>query len=162
MLNQGRYWIWAMAEPYATIIAASVPVLRGFIRSARTGASNSGHGQGISDGYMKQQGSQTHNQSVVKSRRRNIGNTDNDSDISILGRVREENAIGNSPPAGIMWTQEISVQYESANGSQIPFSDQKVKSFDRSSEGDEYEMNQLAVNDKKSSNIKVAEMADHV
>ncbi|KAL6352357.1 hypothetical protein LRP88_14339 [Fusarium phalaenopsidis] len=34
--TQAVYWIWSMAEPNVTIVSASIPVLRGFIRNVRT------------------------------------------------------------------------------------------------------------------------------
>ncbi|TDZ24365.1 hypothetical protein Cob_v003449 [Colletotrichum orbiculare MAFF 240422] len=35
MYNQAVYWVWSMAEPNVTVISASIPVLRGFVRNVR-------------------------------------------------------------------------------------------------------------------------------
>ncbi|KAF1969348.1 hypothetical protein BU23DRAFT_571568 [Bimuria novae-zelandiae CBS 107.79] len=125
------------AEPYVTIIAASIPVLRGFVKSARTPASNS---KGISDGDSKQQGSQPHFRRHMKSARKDIRSTDNDNDISILGGRDERGSTG----GGIIWTHEISVQYEDPKADRQPqYSDHGEPIANRPTHVEEYELNQF-------------------
>ncbi|KAF5025654.1 hypothetical protein F66182_2260 [Fusarium sp. NRRL 66182] len=98
---QATYWVWSMAEPNVTIISASIPVLRGFVRQART---RTGSTPGA---YMKtgnstgKFGSRSHTTAV----RADPAEIDTDSDKSILG-----GQTGN--PGAIMWTHEVSVEYE--------------------------------------------------
>ncbi|KAM9874304.1 hypothetical protein VD0004_g8215 [Verticillium dahliae] len=40
------FWIWAEAEPNATIVAASIPVLRDLVRNVRSGRGPSAYSSG--------------------------------------------------------------------------------------------------------------------
>ncbi|KAF9875396.1 hypothetical protein CkaCkLH20_07216 [Colletotrichum karsti] len=108
MYNQAVYWIWSMAEPNVTIISASIPVLRGFVRSARKRTESSpGAGAYIKTG---EQSSRFYNRSVVTATRAEPRDQDSASDKSILGKTPRD---GNTPAAGgIALTTEVSVEYE--------------------------------------------------
>ncbi|KAM9876381.1 hypothetical protein VDGL01_09511 [Verticillium dahliae] len=99
------YWIWSMAEPNVTIISASIPVLRGFVRSARvrTGSNNNG------GGYVKTGDSSNkfYNSVTVTAGRAEAKGDDGDSDRSILGHGPQGRDIN-----GIAWTTTVSVEYE--------------------------------------------------
>ncbi|KAF4466640.1 Integral membrane [Fusarium albosuccineum] len=110
MYTQAVYWIWSMAEPNVTIISASIPVLRGFVRNVRN-RSGSSPGTGA---YMKtgNSSSRFNNRSHVHTTevRADAADQDGASDRSILGRGPEGGDGG-----GITWTTEVSVEYEAAD-----------------------------------------------
>ncbi|KAH8660130.1 hypothetical protein BX600DRAFT_467283 [Xylariales sp. PMI_506] len=107
--NQCCYWIWTMAEPNVTIISASIPVLRSFVRTARKRGTGSSPGAGAyiktGDGSSRFHTITTHND----AKRANGNPPDNDSDTSILGQGRSGTGNG-----GITWTTEVSVDFDVA------------------------------------------------
>ncbi|KAM0328130.1 hypothetical protein ACHAQA_005535 [Verticillium albo-atrum] len=105
LYNQAVYWVWSMAEPNVTIISASIPVLRGFVRNARIRTQSNPTG----GGYIKtgESNSKFYNAGTVTAVRSEIKDHDADSDRSILGRGPQDAENG-----GITWTHEVSVEYE--------------------------------------------------
>ncbi|KAG7125067.1 hypothetical protein HYQ45_013406 [Verticillium longisporum] len=103
--NQAVYWIWSMAEPNVTIISASIPVLRGFVRSARVRTESNNNG----GGYVKTGDSSNkfYNSVTVTAGRAEAKGDDGDSDRSILGHGPQGRDIN-----GIAWTTTVSVEYE--------------------------------------------------
>lgn len=108
LYNQAVYWIWSMAEPNVTIISASIPVLRGFVRNVRK-RTESSPGAGA---YLKtgDNSGRFYNRSVVTTVRADPKDQDAASDSSILDRSNNNGDINNG--GGITWTTEISVEYE--------------------------------------------------
>ena len=53
MYNLILFWIFSLAEPNSTIIAASIPVLRVLLRDARTTYQRSGGSAPAANGYLK-------------------------------------------------------------------------------------------------------------
>lgn len=105
-----------MAEPNVTVIAASIPVLRGFIRNARN-RSRSSPGSG---GAYARTTSDFYNRSTVTADRGEPKDSDNASDTSILGRVGEMPKDGGETGGGqIVWTSEIRVHHEPANSKEV-------------------------------------------
>ncbi|KAM0561946.1 hypothetical protein ACHAPJ_002387 [Fusarium lateritium] len=105
------YWVWAMAEPNVTIISASIPVLRGFMRSPRTRSGSKGQKAGT---YLKtgdNSASRFYNRSVVTTTRPDPKDNDNASDSSILGGSSSDRVPRSDE--GITWTHEVTVEYES-------------------------------------------------
>lgn len=99
-----------MAEPNVTIISASIPVLRGFVRNVRNRSNPSYPGAGA---YVKTGGSSSkfYNRSTVTAQRAEPKeDLDGGSDSSILGRDPRN---GDGSGGGITWTTEVSVEYES-------------------------------------------------
>ncbi|KAJ4266069.1 hypothetical protein NW762_004043 [Fusarium torreyae] len=103
MYIQATYWIWSMAEPNVTIISASIPVLRGFVRHTRSRSGSSpGTGAYIKTGNSSNKfGTRSH----TAAARANPVDLDTDSDKSILS-----GQTGNS--GAIMWTTEVTIEYE--------------------------------------------------
>ncbi|KAF5021263.1 hypothetical protein F66182_6661 [Fusarium sp. NRRL 66182] len=104
------YWVWAMSEPNVTIISASIPVLRGFMRNPRTRSGSKGQKAGT---YLKTGDNSTnrfYNRSVVTSARPDLKDHDNASDSSILGESSSERMPRSEE--GITWTHEVTVEYE--------------------------------------------------
>ncbi|KZL81186.1 integral membrane protein, partial [Colletotrichum incanum] len=89
LYNQAVYWIWSMAEPNITIISASIPVLRGFVRNVRKGTESS-PGAGA---YMKTGG--FYDRSIATVARAKPQDEDTASDSSILARTMQNSDIGN-------------------------------------------------------------------
>lgn len=97
-----------MAEPNVTIVSASIPVLRGFIRNVRT-RTDSTPRAGI---YLKTGDNSTgrfYNRTITAGRT-HPEDQDCASDSSILGRGPQDGDGGSG--GGITWTTEISVEYE--------------------------------------------------
>ncbi|KAL2757271.1 hypothetical protein ACRALDRAFT_1067902 [Sodiomyces alcalophilus JCM 7366] len=109
LYNQAVYWIWSQAEPNVTIVSASIPVLRGFVRTVRN-RTGSSPGTG---GYLKTgtSNSRFYNRSAVTAGRSVAKDIDGASDSSILGRSPQD-ADNGSGGGGITWTTEVSIQYE--------------------------------------------------
>ncbi|KAM0277138.1 hypothetical protein ACHAQH_006032 [Verticillium albo-atrum] len=133
LYNQAVYWIWSMAEPNVTIISASIPVLRGFVRNARVRTESNQNG----GGYMKTGGSSSNkfynSVTVTAARAEQKGaDGDGDSDRSILGRGPQERSND-----GITWTTEVSVEYETDVAEGIATSKDTVS-------GEEFEMERVA------------------
>ncbi|TQN65309.1 Satratoxin biosynthesis SC1 cluster protein 4, partial [Colletotrichum shisoi] len=106
LYNQAIYWIWSMAEPNVTIISASIPVLRGFVRSVRK-RSESSPGAGA---YVKTGDTSGRfcNRSTITAARAEPKDQDAASDSSILARSPDPSASG----GGITWTTEVTVMHE--------------------------------------------------
>ncbi|OLN83296.1 hypothetical protein CCHL11_03165 [Colletotrichum chlorophyti] len=106
--NQSVYWIWSMAEPNVTIISASIPVLRGFVRNVRkrTESSPSG-GAYVQTGDVS---GRFYNRSTVTAVKKDGKDQDAASDSSILVKGLRDGA--NSGGGGITSTTEVSVEYE--------------------------------------------------
>lgn len=95
-----------MAEPNVTIISASIPVLRGFVRNVRRGTSSGSHPAGAyirtGDNSHKIYGARSTNRTRSDTR-----NVDGESDRSIL-----EHADANH--GGITRKVEVNIEYGSA------------------------------------------------
>ncbi|KAM0274449.1 hypothetical protein ACHAQH_007823 [Verticillium albo-atrum] len=107
------FWVFSLAEPSSTIIAASVPVLRVLIRDAARSTNYAGSSPGP-NGYLKSTNSKFHVQSQAQNRRTAMhpaeaGLGDADSDRSILGHDSQKF------PTGIAMTTEISVEFEDSS-----------------------------------------------
>ncbi|KAF6824058.1 hypothetical protein CPLU01_11054 [Colletotrichum plurivorum] len=108
LYNQAVYWIWSMAEPNVTIISASIPVLRGFVRNVRKRTESSpGAGAYIKTG---ENSSRFYNRSVATAVRTAPKDQDVGSDSSILGNGSQD--ADKVSGRGIALTTEISVEYE--------------------------------------------------
>ncbi|KAM0283146.1 hypothetical protein ACHAQH_002627 [Verticillium albo-atrum] len=107
--NLVLFWIFSLAEPNSTIIAASIPVLRVLVRDARTNYGGYNGSSGGPAAYIESQNSRFHvhkdGQGAV-AQPSTVGNTDASSDRSILGHSPER-------PVGISRTTEVTVEYES-------------------------------------------------
>ncbi|KAK1658345.1 hypothetical protein BDP55DRAFT_565433 [Colletotrichum godetiae] len=107
LYNQAVYWVWSMAEPNVTIISASIPVLRGFVRQVRKRTeSSSGAGAYIKTGDAS---GRFYNQSTVTATRGEPRDRDASSDSSILVSEQQGSSAGGG--GGITWTTEKSVEY---------------------------------------------------
>ncbi|KAG7071387.1 Integral membrane protein [Colletotrichum scovillei] len=107
LYNQAVYWIWSMAEPNVTIISASIPVLRGFVRQVRKRTESSpGAGAYIKTGDTS---GRFYNRSTVTATRAEPRDQDASSDSSIL--VSGQQGSNASERGGITWTTEVSVEY---------------------------------------------------
>ncbi|KAI9147114.1 hypothetical protein HJFPF1_13146 [Paramyrothecium foliicola] len=113
--NLELFWIFSLAEPSSTIIAASVPVLRVLIKDTARGT-NYGSSLGPG-GYIRSTKNDFHvniqsNSQAVRTQATRTDHTnidgDADSDRSILGHN------GASNKGGIALTTEISVEYDRA------------------------------------------------
>ncbi|KAI9149073.1 hypothetical protein HJFPF1_11119 [Paramyrothecium foliicola] len=106
MYNMVLFWIFSLAEPNSTIIAASIPVLRVLFRDARAyygGYSGSSPGAA---GYLKSDNNTFHMHTKTRDTnksRPDASEPDNSSDRSILAYAQKR---------GISRTTEVSVQYE--------------------------------------------------
>ncbi|EEY16868.1 conserved hypothetical protein [Verticillium alfalfae VaMs.102] len=110
------FWVFSLAEPSSTIIAASVPVLRVLIRDASRSTNYAGSSPGP-NGYLKSTNSKFHVHSQAATRRTAVHPSeaaldDADSDRSILGNDHQKF------PTGIAMTTEISVEFEDGGGQQ--------------------------------------------
>ncbi|TID01702.1 hypothetical protein CH35J_004721 [Colletotrichum higginsianum] len=106
LYNQAIYWIWSMAEPNVTIISASIPVLRGFVRSVRKRSESSpGAGAYVKTGDTS---GRFYNRSTITAARAEPSDQDAASDSSILARSPDPSASG----GGITWTTEVTVKHE--------------------------------------------------
>ncbi|KAL0932299.1 uncharacterized protein CTRU02_213252 [Colletotrichum truncatum] len=135
LYNQTVYWIWSMAEPNVTIISASIPVLRGFVRNVRK-KTGSSPGAGA---YLKtgDHSSRFYNRSVVTATRNEPKDQDAASDSSILGPNQRE---GDGLSSGrIELTTEVSVEYESRPKTGVA---RQVEGQNNSTRG-EYEMDDI-------------------
>ncbi|RMJ13135.1 hypothetical protein BHE90_004923 [Fusarium euwallaceae] len=106
--TQAVYWIWSMAEPNVTIVSASIPVLRGFIRNVRTRTDSTPR----AGTYLKTGDNSTgrfYNRTITAGRA-HPEDQDGASDSSILGRSPQDG--DGSSGGGITWTTEVSVEYE--------------------------------------------------
>ncbi|KAK1727041.1 uncharacterized protein BDZ83DRAFT_772326 [Colletotrichum acutatum] len=107
LYNQAVYWVWSMAEPNVTIISASIPVLRGFVRQVRKRTESSpGAGAYIKTGDTS---GRFYNRSTVTATRAEPRDQDASSDSSIL--VSGQQGSNASGRGGITWTTEVSVEY---------------------------------------------------
>ncbi|KAF4981519.1 hypothetical protein FZEAL_2704 [Fusarium zealandicum] len=118
LYNQAVYWIWSMAEPNVTIVSASIPVLRGFVRNARN-RTGSSPGTG---GYIKTGNSSrkfpNHTHTTAIRAERTV-DPDGASDRSILAGHPQ-----NGDGAGIIWTTEVSVEYEAQKADSKDFANE--------------------------------------
>lgn len=97
-----------MAEPNVTIISASIPVLRGFVRNVRKRTESSpGAGAYIKTGDNS---SRFYNRSVATAVRTTPKDQDVGSDSIILGNGQQDGDMVSG--RGIALTTEISVEYE--------------------------------------------------
>ncbi|EEU38528.1 uncharacterized protein NECHADRAFT_88658 [Fusarium vanettenii 77-13-4] len=86
--TQAVYWIWSIAEPKVTIVSASIPVLRGFIRNVRTRTDSTPR----ASTYLKTGDNSTgrfYNRTVTAGRA-HPEDQDGASDSSILGRSPQD------------------------------------------------------------------------
>lgn len=99
------FWIFVLAEPNATIIAASIPSLRGLVRDVRNNYANQ-YNSPNAVGYLRSTNSKfrVHPSQNLTAADRNGPSTDASSDKSILGQAK----MGN----GIERTTEITVDYD--------------------------------------------------
>ncbi|TEA19607.1 hypothetical protein C8034_v009300 [Colletotrichum sidae] len=110
MYNQAVYWAWSMAEPNVTVISASIPVLRGFVRNVRKRTESSpGAGAYVKTG---DHGSKFCNRSTVTAAKSRSEDEDGGSECSILDQAQTQHADGLSG-RGIALTTEIRVEHES-------------------------------------------------
>ncbi|TDZ34401.1 hypothetical protein C8035_v009375 [Colletotrichum spinosum] len=110
MYNQAVYWVWSMAEPNVTVISASIPVLRGFVRNVRKRTESSpGAGAYVKTG---DHGSKFCNRSTVTAAKSRSEDEDGGSECSILDQAQTQHADGLSG-RGIALTTEIRVEHES-------------------------------------------------
>ncbi|KAM0329274.1 hypothetical protein ACHAQA_004579 [Verticillium albo-atrum] len=102
------FWIWAEAEPNATIIAASIPVLRVLIRNVRSGRGPSAYpsGQYIKSDTLSKFQAPSNTVNTVNDDAFEFGKGDASSDRSILPR-------GPETTGGITRTREVTVEYDS-------------------------------------------------
>lgn len=116
LYNQAVYWIWSMAEPNVTIVSASIPVLRGFVRNVRNRSSEPSYPNGAGYSRTGDSNGKFYNRSTVTAQRKDDDDIDVGSDSSILGRDSNINNAQRDGRAGagggITWTTEISVEYE--------------------------------------------------
>ncbi|KFA80836.1 hypothetical protein S40288_08523 [Stachybotrys chartarum IBT 40288] len=108
MYNLTLFWIFSLAEPNTTIIAASVPVLRVLVRDVRTqlgGYSNSHPGaSGYAGGYIKSTNNKFHQGEITSTEQTVVNTGDADSDRSILGH-------SSKGLHGISRTTEVTIEY---------------------------------------------------
>lgn len=103
------FWIFLMAEPNATIIAASIPSLRGLVRDVRNKSTNQYNSPGAA-GYLRSTTSKFQMHTMPGGARRggsdptDHGANDGDSDKSILGHPKGHE--------GIERTTEVRVEYD--------------------------------------------------
>ncbi|TDZ61815.1 hypothetical protein CTRI78_v004060 [Colletotrichum trifolii] len=105
--NQAVYWVWSMAN--VTVISASIPVLRGFVRNVRK-RTESSPGAGV---YVKtgDHSSKFYNRSTITAAKSRSKDEDGGSDGSILDQAQTQHADGLSG-RGIALTTEIRVEHE--------------------------------------------------
>ncbi|KAL9948401.1 hypothetical protein D7B24_007165 [Verticillium nonalfalfae] len=104
------FWIWAEAEPNATIIAASIPVLRVLVRNVRSGRGPSAYpsGQYIKSDTLSKFQAPSNAVNTVDDDGFALSKGDASSDRSILPRELEQKA-------GITRTREVTVEYDSSS-----------------------------------------------
>lgn len=161
--NQAVYWIWSQAEPNVTIVSASIPVLRGFVRKVRGRPSKSSSSAYAANRSVQTGGINTSSRayktrtitaSVARGGDRGTDlNADDASDSSILGLGLNaaEPGDGNSG-GGIKCTTEITVGYEPGPQSEDTATGKQAwtaLSKDASFVGDGFEMDQIKRKDNE-------------